>query len=154
MSARSIPVLVPLHALPARTPVELLGLAQRGLTEARNLDAPGQRYAAAHLAALRAASAVLAARARPTHGRRRLTGVWVLLTMVAPELGDWAAFFAAGAAQRAGAEAGVSVVTAERADHLVSHAAQFIAVVEQALGEPSHAEIPMQQHNPAPRSHT
>src|SRR5690349_20914631 len=85
---------IPAHALPHRTPAELLALARRGLAEAEQQRADGLRYATAHLAALRAAAAVLAARARPVPARRgRLTNVWVLLTMVAPELSEWAAFF-------------------------------------------------------------
>jgi hypothetical protein len=131
----STAVLIPAHALPHRTPLELLGLARRGLAEARSIEAYGHSYAAAHLAALRAAAAVLAARARPAPvGRRRITSVWVLLTMVAPELGDWAAFFAAGAAKRSAAESGIAVVTAEEADHLIFHAARFIEVVQETLG--------------------
>lgn len=134
MSAAA-PVLVPAHSLPHRTPLELLGLARRGLSEARNIDAYAGSYAAAHLAALRAAAAVLAARARPAPAaRRRITSVWVLLTMVAPELSEWAAFFAAGAAKRSAAESGIAVVTAEEADHLIFHAARFIEVVQEALG--------------------
>jgi SAV_6107-like HEPN len=126
---------IPAHALPHRTPLELLTLARRGLAEARSIDACPQSYAAAHLAALRAAAAVLAARARPAPvSRRRITNVWVLLAMVAPELGDWAAFFAAGAAKRSAAESGIAVVTAEEADHLIFHAARFIEVVQEALG--------------------
>ena len=55
--------------------------------------------------------------------------------MVAPELRDWAAFFAAGAAKRAAAEAGIPrVVTAREADDLMRSAEQFIAVVEVGLG--------------------
>ncbi len=128
-------VFVPAHALPHRTPLELLALARRGLAEARGTDAYAQSYAAAHLAALRAAAAVLAARARPApSGRRRITSVWVLLTMVAPELSDWAAFFAAGAAKRSAAESGIAVITAEEADHLIFHAARFVEVVQEALG--------------------
>lgn len=131
----STAVLIPAHALPHRTPLELLALARRGLTEARSLEAYGPSYAAAHLAALRAAAAVIAARARPAPARRkRITSVWVLLTLVAPELGDWAAFFAAGAAKRSAAESGIAVVTAEEADHLIFHAARFVEVVQEALG--------------------
>ncbi|MGH3714258.1 MAG: SAV_6107 family HEPN domain-containing protein, partial [Micromonosporaceae bacterium] len=57
--------MIPAHALPHRTPAELLKLARRGLLEAVGTPADGLRYATAHLAALRAAAAVLAARARP-----------------------------------------------------------------------------------------
>jgi hypothetical protein len=127
---------VPAHMLPHRTPAELLVLARRGLEEAGETRADGLRYAAAHLAALRAAAAVLAAHARPTPGRRgRVTSVWVLLDLVAPELGEWAGYFAAGAAKRAAAEAGIPrVVSAREADDLLRAAEQFVAVVEVVLG--------------------
>ncbi len=128
--------LVPAHALPHRTPAELLALARHGLTEAEEQRIDGLRYATAHLAALRAAAAVLAARARPAPGRRsRLTSVWVLLTMVAPELSEWADYFAASAAKRAAAEAGIPrVVNARQADDLLRAAETFVSVVELALG--------------------
>src|SRR5262249_7475322 len=103
--ARSAVPTVPAHVLPHRTPAELLTIARQGLDEAARTRPDGLRYAAAHLAALRAAAAVLAARARPEPGRRsRLTNVWFLLAGVAPELSEWAAFFAAGASKRAAAE--------------------------------------------------
>ena len=128
--------LVPAHALPHRTPAELLALARHGLAEAEEQRIDGLRYATAHLAALRAAAAVLAARARPAPGRRsRLTSVWVLLTMVAPELSEWADYFAASAAKRAAAEAGIPrVVNARQADDLLRAAESFVSVVELALG--------------------
>jgi hypothetical protein len=127
---------VPAHVLPHRTPAELLVLARRGLDEAAQTRADGLRYAAAHLAALRAAAAVLAARAQPTPSRRnRVTSVWTLLIMVAPELREWASYFAAGASKRAAAQAGIPrVVTAREADDLLRAAEQFVAVVEVALG--------------------
>jgi len=95
------------------------------------------RYATAHLAALRAAAAVLAARATPAGpGRRsRVTSVWSLLVLVAPELSEWATFFATGASKRSAAEAGIPrVVSAREADDLLRAAEQFIAVVEVGLG--------------------
>lgn len=128
---------VPAYALPHRTPRELLTLARRGLDEAAETRTDGLRYAAAHLAALRAAAAVLAARATPAApGRRhRPTSVWALLVMVAPELSEWAAFFAAGAAKRAAAEAGIPrVVTGREADDLLRAAEQFVGLIEVALG--------------------
>jgi len=55
--------------------------------------------------------------------------------LVAPELTEWASFFAAGAAKRAAAEAGIPrVVTAREADDLLRAAEQFIGVVEVTLG--------------------
>jgi hypothetical protein len=127
---------VPAHVLPHRSPAELLRLARQGLAEAAVTRPDGLRYATAHLAALRAAAAVLAARARPSPGRRnRMTSVWALLTRVAPDLEEWASFFAAGAVKRAAAEAGIPrVVSAREADDLLRAAEQFTAVVEVALG--------------------
>jgi hypothetical protein len=127
---------VPAHILPHRSPAELLILARRGLSEAVRTPADGLRFATAHLAALRAAAAVLAARARPEPRRRnRVTSVWALLATVEPELGEWAAFFAAGASKRAAAEAGIPrAVTPREADDLVRAAEQFVEVVAVSLG--------------------
>ncbi|HEX2771016.1 MAG TPA: SAV_6107 family HEPN domain-containing protein [Micromonosporaceae bacterium] len=127
---------VPAHMLPHRTPAQLLAIARQGLAEAAQTRPDGLRYATAHLAALRAAAAMLAARARPAPTRRnRVTSVWALLVLVAPELGEWASFFAAGAAKRSAAEAGIPrVVSAREADDLLRAAEQFVALVEVALG--------------------
>jgi hypothetical protein len=116
-------------------PLELVATARRGLLDAECAERPAERYALAHLAALRAAAAVLAARARPTGGRGRPRSAWVLLPDVAPELTEWAAFFAAGAAKRAAAEAGLDhVVTAREADDLLRDAEVFLSLVETDLG--------------------
>lgn len=135
-NAASAAPAIPAHALPHRTPAELLVLARRGLEEAEQTRPDGLRYATAHLAALRAAAAMLAARARPVPGRRgRLTSVWTLLVKVAPELDEWAGFFALGATKRAAAEAGIPrVVSSREADDLLRAAEQFVALVEVALG--------------------
>ena len=129
---------VPAHMLPHRTPAQLLAIARQGLDEAVRTRPDGLRYAAAHLAALRAAAAVLAARARPaapSTRRSRVTSVWSLLVLVAPEFGDWASYFALGAGKRAAAEAGIPrVVSPREADDLLRAAEQFVAVVESALG--------------------
>jgi hypothetical protein len=130
---------VPAHVLPHRSPRSLLQLSRRGLFEAAELGPAGLRYATAHLAALRAAAAVLADRARPVApGRRRgPVSVWALLAVVAPELAEWASFFSAGAAKRAAAEAGIPrVVTAREADDLVRDAERFLSVVVTTLGLP------------------
>jgi hypothetical protein len=142
VTAPTVPVPVPTvpaasaSRLPAST---LLALARRGLVEACSAATPGERYAAAHLSALRVAAAVLACRARPVAGpsrRTRPTSAWVLLAEVAPELGEWAAFFAAGARKRAAAEAGLpSAATAREADDLVREVEAFLAMVEGSLGQ-------------------
>ena len=133
------------HLGPARMPsqlqpsaLSLLDQARRGLQEAGTLSIPAERYATAHLAALRGAAAVLAAKTRPTDAavrRRRPMSAWVLLTEVAPELSEWAAFFASGAVKRAAAEAGVTrAVSAREADDLMRDAATFLALAETTLG--------------------
>ena len=115
--------------------LELLNTAARGLATATAATAPGERFAEAHLSALRAAAAVLAGRAKP--GAKKLSGpssVWVLLPEVAPELGEWAVFFAAGAGKRAAAAAGIPVVGSREADDLLRDAARFLVLAEAALG--------------------
>lgn len=128
------------YDLPATTHSYLIRSAE-SLAEAVAAPDLAGRYACAHVAALRAAAALLAARARPEPTRRRpQKNAWVLLAEVAPELGEWAAFFAAGAAKRAAAETGSARTITERdADDLVRDADRFLAVVEQALGLVPHA---------------
>lgn len=117
---------------------DLLTAAGHCLTAAAAAARPVDRYASAHLAALRGASAVLAVRAQPVTGRRRRpTSAWELLVVVAPELSEWAAFFAAGATKRAAAQAGLTrSVTAREADDLMRDAATFVALVAALLDVP------------------
>jgi hypothetical protein len=116
---------------PSRSSVTMLDLAQTCLIEAAAAERPAERYVAAHLAALRGAAAVLASRAHAGAGRpRRPVSAWALLGVLAPELAEWAAFFAAGAATRQAAEAGATgVVTQRDADDLLRDAETFLAVV-------------------------
>lgn len=66
----------------------------------------------------------------------------MLLAEVAPELGEWATFFAAGAAKRAAAEAGSTrAVTEREADDLVRDADRFLGTVESMLGLVSHVPL-------------
>jgi hypothetical protein len=112
---------------------ELLDRADRALAEARTADSPARQYCCAHVAALRTAAAVLAVRARAA--RRGQRNAWELLASVAPELGEWAGFFAAGAAKRAAAECGApTAVTTREADDLVRDVEHFVHVVEDVLG--------------------
>jgi SAV_6107-like HEPN len=95
-------------------------------------------------------AALLAARANPAAGqarRGRQKNAWVLLAEVAPEFGEWAAFFAAGAAKRAAAEAGSSrAVTERESDDLVRDADRFLGLVEQSLGLTRH--VPFEEYLP------
>jgi hypothetical protein len=135
--------------LPAATHV-YLERAASSLREAITSTEVTQRYAHAHVAALRATAALLAARAQPTRPRRGRVqkNAWVLLAEVAPELSEWATFFAAGASKRAAAEAGSSRAVSEReADDLVRDADRFLGLVEQSLGLDRH--VPFQEHLPS-----
>jgi hypothetical protein len=122
--------------------------------EAVTLSRAAERYATAHLAALRTAAAILAARTRPdVAGHRRRSGprnAWTLLAGVAPELAEWAAYFAAGAGKRAAAEAGVpSAVTDREADDLLRDVETFLAVAATTLGVPHQPVLPGALPRPA-----
>ncbi|MCX4777827.1 SAV_6107 family HEPN domain-containing protein [Streptomyces sp. NBC_01264] len=133
----------PVHPVPRKSAappaaLDLLTKAHEGLAEAAVLTRPNERYATAHLAALRTAAAVLAARGRPepVHPRRRprIRSAWEVLPEIAPELTEWSALFASGAARRARAEAGIAgAATGRDADDLVRAAAMFLRLVERML---------------------
>ncbi|HMD93402.1 MAG TPA: SAV_6107 family HEPN domain-containing protein [Trebonia sp.] len=128
------------------TVLNLLQTARRGLAEADAEGDPGTRYICAHLAALRAAAAIVAARGEPGTGgrRRRPRSVWELLPQVEPALAEWAAFFAASAAKRAAAEAGLPrAATAREAEDLMRDAETFLSVAERALGVDSQPTLPL-----------
>ena len=142
---------VPAGALPmpSRVPgaaLSLLRTARQGLAEAEAETDAGTRYIGAHLAALRAAAAIVAARGEPGTGarRRRPRSVWELLPQVEPALAEWAAFFAASAAKRAAAEAGLPrAATAREADDLLRDASTFLMVAERALGLEGEPMLPL-----------
>ncbi|WP_073952553.1 SAV_6107 family HEPN domain-containing protein [Streptomyces kebangsaanensis] len=130
------------HPVPRRTTappaaLDLLAQARAGLEEATTLRTPNERYATAHLAALRTAAAVLAARGRPEptpRRRARIRSAWEVLPEIAPELAEWSTLFAAGAARRARAEAGIRGAAGHRdADDLIRDVAMFIRLVERVL---------------------
>ncbi|EST23236.1 SAV_6107 family HEPN domain-containing protein [Streptomyces roseochromogenus] len=129
------PVLRRATAPPAA--LDLLAQARAGLDEATVLDTSNERYATAHLAALRTAAAVLAALGRPeTSPRRRarIRSAWEVLPEIAPELTEWSALFASGAARRARAEAGIQGAASRRdADDLIRDVAMFLRIVERML---------------------
>ena len=76
--------------------------------------------------------------------RKGPRSAWVLLSEVAPELGEWAAFFASGAGKRAAAEAGLPRAVSHReADDLLRDAETFIALVETTLGMDQQAVLPV-----------
>ncbi|MFC7216716.1 SAV_6107 family HEPN domain-containing protein [Streptomyces polyrhachis] len=120
-----------------RAALDLLAQAHAGLEEAAVLETANERYATAHLAALRTAAAVLAVRGRPEDSprrRKRIRSAWEVLPEVAPELAEWSALFAAGARVRARAEAGIQGAVSWRdADDLIRATGMFVRIVERAL---------------------
>jgi hypothetical protein len=125
------------RAAPAPTSRAALGLLRQagdGLAEAHRESDPLLRYPAAYLAALRAAAAVLAVRTRPHPKRGAPRDAWRLLVEVAPELGEWAAFFASCSDTRAAAEAGIARLVGRRdADDLLRQAEQFVGIVRELV---------------------
>lgn len=135
-SGRRIPVESPVPRRPTaplpRSCTDLVADAGRTLGRAIRESEPSERYSAAHLAALRGAAAILAARAHPRRSGRR--SAWELLAAVAPELAEWARYFAAGASRRQAIDAGLHTgVTAREADDMVRQAAAFLDLVDEAL---------------------
>jgi hypothetical protein len=125
---------------------EQLDLARHDLADAMTTTVPAERYAAAHRAALHTTAAVLAVRTRPAASKRPRSA-WALLPQVAPELTEWAAFFAAGAGKRAAAEAGLTrAVSAREADDLLRDTQTFLALVETTLGLSHQPVLPQFAH--------
>ncbi|MEO7234227.1 MAG: SAV_6107 family HEPN domain-containing protein [Lapillicoccus sp.] len=147
----------PLHAPLASTSLDLLDRSRGSLLLACRTGDVGERYVEAHLGALRAAAALLAARSLPGSvgappapgrtiraavlrsgggsSRSRPRSVWELLPRVAPELTEWSAFFAASARRRAAVERGSQIVARE-ADDLLRQAEIFLEIVQELLGLP------------------
>lgn len=127
------PVAVP-AAPPVAVPVlDLLDRARGSLLMSARSDSVTQRYIDAHLSALRAAAALLAARTRPSR-RSRPRSVWEVLPVLAPELTEWALFFASSARRRAALERGSYVMSLREADDLLRQAEIFLDLVQTCLG--------------------
>lgn len=130
----------------APSALALLQSARYGLSAAQDEGSASARYVSAHLAALRAAAALVAARADPggPPRRRRPPSVWELLSKVEPALSEWAAFFAASAAKRAAAEAGLPrAVSSREADELLRDAETFLLLAEETLGASAQPTLPL-----------
>ncbi len=121
--------------------VALLGQAEHGLTEVGREATPAGRFVASYLSALRAGAAILVAKGRPHRRAARPQSTWTLLTAAAPEVTQWAEYFAAHSAAYAAAQAGISRrVGAEAADELRDRAGEFLALARRVVhgsdGEP------------------
>jgi len=126
-----------IHAAPLpSTALDLLRRADAELLAGQLSREPADVFSHAHLAALRAAAAVLAVRGMPA-GRRAVRPVWQLLATVAPETADWATFFAAGAPLRLAVDAGrFDAVDAAHAERTLCAAEDFLDEVRALLEAP------------------
>ena len=131
------------HAAPLPTTVvDLLRRADAELLAAQFSAVPAEMFNHAHLAALRAAAAVIAARGRPG-GRRPPRTVWDMLAAVEPEAADWATFFAGGAHLRQAVDAGrFDAVDGERAERTLCAAEDFLDDVRTLLEPAGRGGVP------------
>ena len=125
------------------TSIAVLTLLERShatLEAACRASETSERYRDAHLGALRAAAAVVAARTTPGP-RSRPRSVWQVLPVVAPELGEWAVFFAACSTRRSVLDRGGRIAPRE-ADDLLRQAEMFLEIVQDLLGIPLTVPLP------------
>ncbi|MCH9815857.1 MAG: hypothetical protein K0U64_05300 [Actinomycetia bacterium] len=138
--------------------LELLSSAVQEIELAVVEPTPARRYLRGYAVAVRTAAAVLATRTTPALNLATRTtpalnlatrttpapnpaapatgpqNVWVLLARVAPELQEWAMFFAAGAGKQAALAAGLDrAITARESDDLVRDSHNFLDIVVSSL---------------------
>ncbi|WP_197030083.1 SAV_6107 family HEPN domain-containing protein [Cellulomonas sp. URHE0023] len=112
---------------------ELLRRADAELVAARLSSEAWELFTHAHLAALRAGAAVVAARTAAP-GRKALRTVWELLDAVAPELVAWSTYFADAAPLRSAVDAGrFDELSAGRAEQALFWAEDFVDAARDAV---------------------
>lgn len=112
---------------------DLLRTALIALDDAYQASSPAERYVASHIAALRAGAALLAIRAKPSRSSR-IRSVWQMVPAIAPELGEWCAYFDAIGRRRIFVEIGREHVTQRQADDLMRDAEVFLEQIAGILG--------------------
>ena len=147
-SSRSDTTLAAPRGATAGAALELVERARADLLEACHTRGVAERYLQSQLGAMRAAAALVSARA----GGERQSGpqsLWDLLPAVAPELTEWAEFFAVttartlptGPTRPTGppdrATALTAPVSAREADDLLRQAETFVDLVCRSLGLPA-----------------
>ncbi len=120
--------------------LDLIDRSRGSLLLACRAGDSAERYLESHLGALRAAAALLAVRSTPT-GRSRPRSVWDVLPLVAPELSEWAAFFAGSARRRVVIQRG-GAPTPREADDLLRQAEVFLEIVQDLIGVPRAEPLP------------
>lgn len=124
----------------AGTVLDLVDRSRSGLLAACHAQAASERFMLAHLGALRAAAALLAATGQ-IGKRSRPRSVWDAVAKSAPELTEWAVFFAGTARRRQAIERGSLEVTTREADDLVRQAETFLELVLAQLGLPVQSSL-------------
>lgn len=131
------------HDVPVPVPLAVTELMERSratLESACRAVDTIERHREAYLGALRAAAALVAAWARPGP-RSRPRSVWRTLPEIAPELGEWAAFFAGASRQQSLADRG-GWVSVREADDLLRQSGLFLQIISELLKVPLTAPLP------------
>ncbi|CAN5473775.1 hypothetical protein BH23ACT6_BH23ACT6_02780 [soil metagenome] len=123
----------------AGTVLDLLERAREGLVQACHAQSSTERYTQSHVSALRAAAAVIAAHNNMSRHPYKQSGprsVWEVLPAIAPELTEWAVFYAASARRRGVLMRGEASVSSREADDLVRQSEGFLEAVRGMLHLP------------------
>ncbi len=123
----------------AGTVLDLLERAREGLVQACHAESLAERYTQSHLSALRAAAAVIAAHNNIAGQGCKQAGprsVWEVLPAIAPELTEWAVFYAASARRRGALMRGEANVSPREADDLTRQSEAFLEAVRGMLHLP------------------
>lgn len=140
-AARKPRTTAPRPAAGSGTVLELVDRARESLLQACHSTVTADRYAAAQLGALRAATALLAS--RPASGRKSgPRDVWTVLAEGAPELREWSEFFALTSVRGALAARDRARPTTREADDLVRQAEMFLELILARLGLPMQTALP------------
>lgn len=129
--------------LPASSVVvlELIDRAREALLDACHATGAVERHRRAQLGALRAAGALMAA--QPGISRRSgRRDVWTTLSVIRPELTEWADFFGITARRGALAAQERAPLNVREADDLLRQAEGFLDLVMAQLGLPMMAPLP------------
>ena len=115
----------------------LLEQSRQCLADAYAAELAAARFVASQDAAMRAAAALVAGqRGLGRRGRGSYQDLWPLLAAHAPELGEWADFFALAAVRRQEVESHTVRVSVREADDLLRAAETFVEAVTVTLGMP------------------
>lgn len=134
LSAHDIPApSTPPPGATAATALELVERARADLLEACHSRDVAERYRQSRLGAMRAAAALVSARVRGARAGGPQS-LWELVPAAAPELTEWAEFFAVATDHPE--QSARPAVSAREADDLLRQAETFIGLVCRNLGLP------------------